>query len=122
MSKRPNGKFPPAALRGSSSQHALGDAVLRETVNRMMKSVERSALTEIYEGGTRRQHTPDEFLAAFKSALTDATEYAGIRAGRERDELLSQLVAVCMEELFTPDARVDSARGNGAVDKVSVWT
>ena len=88
----------------------------------MMKSVERSALTEIYEGGLRRMHTPDEFLAAFKSALSDATEYAGIRAGREREELLAQLVAVCMEELFTPDSRLDGANPNAGVDKVSVWT
>lgn len=87
-----------------------------------MKSVESSALIEIYEGGTQRQHTPDEFLAAFKSALSDATEYAGIRAGREREELLSQLVAVCMEELFTPDGRLDGRRASGPVDKVSVWT
>lgn len=122
MSTRSNGKFPPAGLRGSSSQRALAKAVLKETVSRMMKSVESSALIEIYEGGTQRQHTPDEFLAAFKSALSDATEYAGIRAGREREELLSQLVAVCMEELFTPDGRLDGRRASGPVDKVSVWT
>jgi len=84
-----------------------------------MKSVERSALTELYEGGAGRAHTPHEFLAAFKSALSDATDYAGIRAGREREELLSHLVAVCMDELFTPDPRLDGV--NIAPDKVSGW-
>lgn len=88
----------------------------------MMKSVERSALTEIYEGGRRHTHTPEEFLAAFKSTLSDATDYAGIRDGYAREELLSQLVAVCMEELFTPDARLDAVNANVAVDKVSAWT
>lgn len=88
----------------------------------MMKSVERSALTEIYDGGTRRSHTPEEFLAAFKSALADAIEYAGIRAGREREELLSHLVAVCIEELFTPDPRLEAANASLGVDKVSGWT
>ena len=88
----------------------------------MIDSVERSALTEIYEGGTRRSHTPEEFLAAFRAALSEATEYAGIRPG-EREELLSQLVAVCMEELFSPDGRFDSASANSfGVDKVSGWT
>ena len=88
----------------------------------MIDSVERSALTEIYQGGRRRMHTPEEFLAAFKTALADATEYAGIRPS-EREELLSQLVAVCMEELFSPDGRFDSVNANGfGVDKVSGWT
>lgn len=88
----------------------------------MIAAVERSALTEIYEGGTRRTHTPQEFLAAFKVALADATEYAGIRPG-EREELLSQLVAVCMEELFNPDGRFDPTDAQGfGVDKVSGWT
>jgi hypothetical protein len=88
----------------------------------MIDSVERATLKEIYEGGVRRTHTPDEFLAAFKAALSDATEYAGIRPG-EREELLAQLVAVCMEELFGGDGRFDPAdlRGFG-VDKVSGWT
>ena len=88
----------------------------------MIDSVERSAMTEIYEGGTRRLHTPEEFLAAFKAALSDATEYAGIRPN-EREALLSQLVAVCMEELFSGDGRFDPASAKGfGVDKVSGWT
>lgn len=88
----------------------------------MIGSVERSALTEIYEGGTRRTHTPEEFLAAFKAALSDATEYAGIRPN-EREELLSQLVAVCMEELFSGDGSFDAANVRSfGVDKVSGWT
>ena len=87
----------------------------------MIDSVERSALTEIYEGGARRPHTPEEFLAAFKAALSDATEYAGIRPD-EREELLAQLVAVCMEELFSGDGRFDTNVRNFGVDKVSGWT
>ena len=88
----------------------------------MIESVERSALTEMYQGGKRRTHTPEEFLAAFKAALSDATEYAGIRPS-EREELLSQLVAVCMEELFSPEGRFDAASMHGfGVDKVSGWT
>jgi len=88
----------------------------------MIASVERSALAEIYEGGARRTHTHEEFLAPFKAALSDATEYAGIRPG-EREELLSQLVAVCMEELFSPDGRFDPANAQlFGIDKVSGWT
>lgn len=88
----------------------------------MIAAVERSAMTEIYEGRTRRPHTPQEFLAAFKTALADATEYAGIRPS-EREELLSQLVAVCMEELFSPDGRFDPTNTQGfGVDRVSGWT
>ena len=88
----------------------------------MVHSVERSALTEIYEGGTRLTHTPEEFLSAFKAALSDAIEYAGIRPG-EREELLSQLVGVCLEELLTADARFDGANeASFGIDKVSGWT
>ena len=88
----------------------------------MIDSVERSAMREIYEGGARRTHSPDEFLAAFKAALSEATEYAGIRPS-EREELLSQLVAVCMEELLSPEGRFDSASANRCgVDKVARWT
>ena len=87
----------------------------------MIDAVERSALTEIYEGGTRRLHTPEEFLAAFKTALSDATEYAGIRPN-EREELLSQLVAVCMEELLSGDGFDAANVGSFGVDKVSGWT
>jgi|SRR5687767_5751356 len=122
MATRSNGKFPTAELRGSGSQRALAKSVLKETATRMMKSVERSALKEIYEGGLRRPHRPDEFLSAFRSALADATDYAGIQGGREREELLSQLVAVCMEELFTPDSRLDGGKASLAVDKVSGWS
>ena len=79
-------------------------------------------MTELYEGGIRRQHTPEDFLAAFKAALYDATEYAGIRPG-EREELLSQLVAMCMEELLSPDGRFDSPSVTSfGVDKVAGWT
>jgi hypothetical protein len=88
----------------------------------MIESVERLALTEIYEGGARRTHTPEEFLAAFKAALSDATEYAGIRPD-DREEIVWQLVAVCMEELFSPDGRFDAAVAKSfGVDKVSGWT
>jgi hypothetical protein len=88
----------------------------------MIDAVERSALTEIYEGGTRRIHTPEEFLAAFKTALSDTVEYAGIRPAH-RNELLSQLVGVCMEELLNPDGRYDASNISGCgVDKVSGWT
>ena len=54
--------------------------------------------------------------------MSDATEYAGIRPG-DREELLSQLVAVCMEELLSPDGRFDHANAKSfGVDKVSGWT
>jgi hypothetical protein len=123
MSTGSNGKFSSAELKRSSSQRALAKSVLKETASRMIDSVERSALTEIFDGGTRRSHTPEEFLAAFKSALNDAAEYAGIRAGREREELLAQLVAVCKEELLNPDTRFDGANAMSlGVDKVSGWT
>jgi hypothetical protein len=88
----------------------------------MIDSVERSTLRQIYEGETRHAHTPDDFLAAFKAALSDATEYAGIRPS-EREELLAQLVAVCMEELFSQDSRFDSANAKSfGVDRVAGWT
>ena len=104
------------------SQRALAKSVLRETAARMIDSVERSTLTEISEGGRPRTHTPDEFLAAFKAALSDATEYAGIRPS-EREALLSQLVAACMEELFSSDGRFDSVSVESfGVDKVAGWT
>jgi hypothetical protein len=120
MATRSNRNPSAAELRRSPT---LARSVLRETASRMISSVERSALAEIYAGGKRRTHTPEEFLAAFKAALHDATEYAGITAGPEREALLSDLVAMCMEDLISPDIRFDGANTMSVgVDRVAGWT
>jgi hypothetical protein len=112
MSIKPNGSLRPTAFGHSSAQRQLAKSVLKDTAARMIRSVERSALAEKIDG-VHRTHTAEDFLLAFKAALYDAAEHAGIKAGREREELLASLVSVCMEELYRPDSRVDGADTTG---------
>lgn len=124
MAFRSNGKLSAADLGvGVGAQRDLARSVLKATAARMIRSVERSALFELAGAEEPRTHTPEEFLAAFKVALHDAVDYAGIQAGKERDELLSQLVSMCIEELLRPDGPFDGAsRTSAGVDRVSRCT
>jgi len=48
----------------------------------------------------RRVFEPEDFLIAFKLALTDAANDVGIPPGPERNDHLSRLVSACIEEFY----------------------
>ena len=52
---------------------------------------------------------PEQFIIAFKHAVNDAAAELGITEGRDREQLLSRLVSLSIEEFFHKD-------GDGAGD------
>jgi len=43
---------------------------------------------------------PEDFLIAFKLALSNAANEAGLAPGPERNELLEKMVSACIEEFY----------------------
>jgi hypothetical protein len=73
--------------------------------------------------GARREDCEAPTLSVTRQLCDEAADYAGIQAGREREELLSHLVSVCIEELLRPDGHYDGAsRTKAGVDRVSRCT
>jgi hypothetical protein len=60
----------------------------------------RSVLRQICSGPEREHFEPEDFLIAFKLALVDAANDVGIPAGPERNDFLSRLVSVYIEEFY----------------------
>jgi hypothetical protein len=63
-------------------------------------SAQRAIIRQICSAPEKLTFAPEDFVIAFKLALTDAANDVGIRPGPERNELLARLVSVCIEEFF----------------------
>ena len=61
---------------------------------------QRLALRQICSAPERMSFAPEDFLIAFKLALVDAANEVGIKPGPQRNDLLSRLVTVCIEEFY----------------------
>jgi len=61
---------------------------------------QRSVLREICSAPERKHFEPEDFLIAFKLALVDAANDVGIPPGPERNDFLSRLVSVYIEEFY----------------------
>jgi hypothetical protein len=93
-SKPQRWRLPPAYL--DLLKVVMSDGVTHETVT----LEQRSALRQICSGPERNSFEPEDFLIAFKLALVDAADEVGIKPGPERNDFLSRLVTVYIEELF----------------------
>jgi len=60
---------------------------------------------------------PEDFLIAFKLALVDAANEVGIKPGPERNDFLSRLVSVYIEEFFRSAVGGDSRAGRDGSHK-----
>ncbi len=58
------------------------------------------ALRQICSAPERTSFEPEDFLIAFKLALVDAANDAGIPPGPERNDFLARLVSVYIEEFY----------------------
>jgi hypothetical protein len=86
-------------------QHELvKDALYSASRGRLVTSRQRLFLSAICSAPDRENHTPEEFLVAFKSALHNAAVDARIPFGPDREEILSALVSAFIEELFRDQA------------------
>jgi len=62
----------------------------------------------IKPGPPERKHfEPEDFLIAFKLALVDAANDVGIRPSPERNDFLSRLVSVYIEEFYRSPSNGD---------------
>ena len=59
----------------------------------------RGVIRQMCEAQDRARIDSEDFLSAFRSALVEAAIVLGISPGHDRNELLSQVVSVCVDEL-----------------------
>jgi len=74
---------------------------------------QRAAIRQICLAPEKQSFAPEHFLVAFKLALANAANDAGILPGPERNDLLARLVSVCIEEFYRSAPSSDGARTTG---------
>jgi hypothetical protein len=63
-------------------------------------SEQRAIIHQICSTPEKLTFAPEDFVIAFKLALAEAADDAGIRPGPERNDLLARMVSACIEEFF----------------------
>ena len=95
MSSKPQRwRLPPAHLE--LLKVVMSDGASEKTVT----LDQRLALRQICSAPERMTFEPEDFLIAFKLALVDAANEVGIKPGSERNDFLSRLVTVYIEEFY----------------------
>ena len=100
-SQPPRWRLPPShqeLLRSALEGGALGSVT----------SEQRVVIRGICSAPERRRFEPEDFLIAFKLALVDAANDAGIPLGPDRNDLLAKLVSVYIEEFYRLPALGDA--------------
>jgi hypothetical protein len=82
---------------------------------RAVTSEQRAIINQICSAPEKLTFAPEDFVIAFKLALTNAANEVGIRPGADRTELLARLVSVCIEEFFRLPSGIDSAQSGRAI-------
>ena len=91
----------PSRWRLPQHHEALLRAALRlGGTGRTVTSEQRAIIHQICSAPEKLTFAPEDFVIAFKLALTDAANDVGIRPGPERNDLLTRMVSVCIEEFF----------------------
>jgi hypothetical protein len=78
---------------------------------------QRSVLRQICLAPERLSFEPEDFLIAFKLALVDAANEVGIKPGPDRNDFLSRLVTVYIEEFFRSPMSGDGRYGRDGAHK-----
>jgi hypothetical protein len=85
-------------------QRPLVREALQSDVNQIeARQTQRRLVRQICSLPEVRALPPERFVIAFKSAVNDAARELGIAEGREREQLLSRLVSVSIEEFYQKD-------------------
>ena len=77
-------------------------------------SEQRAIIHQICSAPEKLAFAPEDFVIAFKLALTDAANDVGIRPGSERNDLLTRMVSVCIEEFFRLPSTGDAPSAGNA--------
>jgi hypothetical protein len=72
-------------------------------------SPQRAIIHQICSAPEKLAFAPEDFVIAFKLALTDAANDVGLRPGPERNDLLTRMVSVCIEEFFRSPSPGDAS-------------
>jgi hypothetical protein len=91
----------------------MSDGVTARTVT----LEQRSVLRQICSAPERLSFEPEDFLIAFKLALVDAANEVGIKPGPDRNDFLSRLVTVYIEEFFRSPVSGDGRHGRDGAHK-----
>jgi hypothetical protein len=81
----------------------LREALQSDVDQSKARREQRRLVREICSLPEVRALPPEQFIVAFKSAVNDAAAELGIDEGREREQLLSRLVSISIEEFFHKD-------------------
>jgi hypothetical protein len=82
---------------------------------RAVTSEQRAIINQICSSPEKLTFAPEDFVIAFKLALTNAADDVGIKPGSDRNELLARLVSTCIEEFFRVPSSVDTSRSGKGI-------
>lgn len=100
----PRWRIPP------SYQELLQAALQGGAAESFVTSEQRDVIRRICSTPERQTFEPEDFLIAFKLALVEAANAVKIPLGPERNEFLSRLVSVCIEEFYRLPQAGESAK------------
>jgi hypothetical protein len=83
-------------------------------------SEQRAIIHQICSAPEKLNFAPEDFVIAFKLALTNAANDVGIRPGPDRNDLLTNMVSVCIEEFFRLPATGDGPNVGTAIRESGV--
>jgi hypothetical protein len=93
----------------------LRTALRSSGTTRTVTSEQRAIISQICSAPEKLTFAPEDFVIAFKLALTNAANEVGIRPGPDRIELLARLVSVCIEEFFRLPSGIESRQSGRAI-------
>ena len=99
-------------------EELLRTALRLHETGRAVTSEQRAIVHQICSAPEKLTFAPEDFVIAFKLALTDAANDVGIRPGPDRNDLLTRMVSVCIEEFFRLPSSGD-APNTGSAAKAS---
>jgi hypothetical protein len=94
---------------------ALRDALRNEPGHHRVTRPQRTVIRRICSRADANSVPPEEFFVVFKQALQNVLQDLRVSLGRDRDELLSNLMTVCIEEFYHGDCGADHPPERGRV-------
>ncbi len=105
----------PSRWRLPQHHEELLRAALRLSgTGRTVTSEQRAIIRQICSAPEKPTFAPEDFVIAFKLALTEAANDVGIRLGPERNDLLTRMVSICIEEFFRLPSTGEAPNTSGA--------
>ena len=110
MMRQSNSLHTPSRVTLSFAQHRLIRTTLNGRSNYALVTPEQRRMIRELCAQAGPVHEPEQFLIAFKVALIEAANDAQIPFGPERNDLLSRLVSVFIDEFYRGERGVDNIR------------